>query len=70
MAKVFLAQSGTHKFCKKILRKISEHSHATSLTYISVPTIVRVCALCIELHGMIDGIYRLSGISSNIRALK
>ena len=36
----------------------------------SVPTIVQVCSKCIERYGIVDGIYRLSGISSNIRALK
>ena len=37
---------------------------------ISVPPILRVCSKCIEHRGIVDGIYRLSGISSNIRALK
>jgi hypothetical protein len=38
--------------------------------FISVPSILRVCSKCIEHRGLVDGIYRLSGISSNIRALK
>ena len=37
---------------------------------ITVPPILRVCSKCIEHRGIVDGIYRLSGISSNIRALK
>ena len=35
-----------------------------------MPIVVESCAECIERFGMVDGIYRLSGIASNIRALK
>ena len=46
-------------------------SHATFLlSFFPVPPILRVCSKCIEHRGIVDGIYRLSGISSNIRALK
>ena len=42
-------------------------SHSLSL---SVPIVVESCTESIEKFGMVDGIYRLSGIASNIRALK
>ncbi|XP_071392441.1 LOW QUALITY PROTEIN: rho GTPase-activating protein 32-like [Centroberyx affinis] len=35
-----------------------------------VPQVVRSCAEFIEKHGVVDGIYRLSGISSNIQKLR
>lgn len=41
-----------------------------NLSIIAVPPLLRVCSKCIEHRGIVDGIYRLSGISSNIRALK
>ena len=38
--------------------------------FISVPQIVSVCCNFIEARGLVDGVYRLSGISSNIQRLK
>ena len=35
-----------------------------------VPAVVSVCSQFIESHGLLDGIYRLSGISSNISRLR
>ncbi|XP_054457053.1 rho GTPase-activating protein 32 isoform X2 [Anoplopoma fimbria] len=35
-----------------------------------VPQVVKSCADFIEKHGVVDGIYRLSGISSNIQKLR
>ncbi|XP_029302151.1 rho GTPase-activating protein 32-like [Cottoperca gobio] len=35
-----------------------------------VPQVVKSCADYIEKHGVVDGIYRLSGISSNIQKLR
>ncbi|KAM8902429.1 rho GTPase-activating protein 32 isoform 2-T3 [Spinachia spinachia] len=35
-----------------------------------VPQVVKSCADFIESHGVVDGIYRLSGISSNIQKLR
>ena len=35
-----------------------------------VPTVLRCCAEFIEHHGLVDGIYRLSGVSSNIQRLR
>ncbi|KAK5904863.1 hypothetical protein CesoFtcFv8_006383 [Champsocephalus esox] len=35
-----------------------------------VPQVVKSCAEFIEKHGVVDGIYRLSGISSNIQKLR
>ncbi|KAM4628250.1 rho GTPase-activating protein 32 isoform 2-T2 [Polymixia lowei] len=35
-----------------------------------VPQVIRSCAEFIEKHGVVDGIYRLSGISSNIQKLR
>ena len=54
----------------------SKYAHSgtfdTNLTqpFFLVPPILKVCSKCIEHRGIVDGIYRLSGISSNIRALK
>lgn len=36
----------------------------------AVPQVVKSCAEFIEKHGVVDGIYRLSGISSNIQKLR
>ncbi|XP_065560382.1 GTPase-activating protein CdGAPr-like isoform X3 [Artemia franciscana] len=35
-----------------------------------IPLVLRVCADYIESHGIVDGIYRLSGVSSNIQKLR
>ncbi|XP_062895228.1 rho GTPase-activating protein 30-like isoform X2 [Mobula hypostoma] len=35
-----------------------------------VPQVLKACAEFIEQHGIVDGIYRLSGISSNIQKLR
>ncbi|XP_067398987.1 rho GTPase-activating protein 33 [Emydura macquarii macquarii] len=35
-----------------------------------VPQVLRCCSEFIEKHGMVDGIYRLSGVSSNIQKLR
>ena len=37
---------------------------------VSVPQVVSVCCNFIEARGIVDGVYRLSGISSNIQRLK
>ena len=42
----------------------------TTIISISVPPVVSVCCDFIESHGIVDGVYRLSGISSNIQRLK
>lgn len=42
----------------------------TALLSPAVPQVVRSCAEFIEKHGVVDGIYRLSGISSNIQKLR
>lgn len=36
----------------------------------AVPQVVKSCTEFIEKHGVVDGIYRLSGISSNIQKLR
>ena len=36
----------------------------------SVPQVIRSCTEFIEKHGVVDGMYRLSGISSNIQKLR
>nr|XP_056714518.1 rho GTPase-activating protein 31 [Euleptes europaea] len=35
-----------------------------------VPPVLKSCALFIETHGIVDGIYRLSGVTSNIQKLR
>lgn len=42
----------------------------TALLSPAVPQVVRSCTEFIEKHGVVDGIYRLSGISSNIQKLR
>lgn len=37
---------------------------------VAVPQVLRTCADFIENHGIVDGIYRLSGITSNIQRLR
>uniref|UniRef100_A0A7N6BSJ1 Rho GTPase activating protein 32a n=1 Tax=Anabas testudineus TaxID=64144 RepID=A0A7N6BSJ1_ANATE len=48
---------------------VSGLSHDTLLSTV-VPQVVKSCAEFIEMHGVVDGIYRLSGISSNIQKLR
>lgn len=36
----------------------------------SVPQVLRCCSEFVERHGVVDGIYRLSGVSSNIQKLR
>lgn len=36
----------------------------------SVPQVLKTCAEFIEEHGVVDGIYRLSGVTSNIQRLR
>lgn len=35
-----------------------------------VPLVLKMCAEVIESHGIVDGIYRLSGMTSNIQKLR
>uniref|UniRef100_A0A3Q4I5E7 Rho-GAP domain-containing protein n=4 Tax=Pseudocrenilabrinae TaxID=318546 RepID=A0A3Q4I5E7_NEOBR len=35
-----------------------------------VPQVLKKCAEFIEKHGIVDGIYRLSGVTSNIQRLR
>ncbi|XP_065167277.1 GTPase-activating protein CdGAPr isoform X2 [Atheta coriaria] len=35
-----------------------------------IPTVLKCCAEFIETHGIVDGIYRLSGVTSNIQKLR
>ncbi|XP_076131351.1 rho GTPase-activating protein 31 isoform X1 [Alosa pseudoharengus] len=44
-----------------------EHIQATGQ---DVPQVLRTCAEFIEEHGIVDGIYRLSGVTSNIQRLR
>lgn len=44
-----------------------EHLQATGL---EVPQVLKSCTEFVEQHGIVDGIYRLSGISSNIQRLR
>uniref|UniRef100_A0A3Q3GJ58 Rho-GAP domain-containing protein n=1 Tax=Kryptolebias marmoratus TaxID=37003 RepID=A0A3Q3GJ58_KRYMA len=34
-----------------------------------IPLVLRCCSEFVEHHGIVDGIYRLSGVSSNIQKL-
>ncbi|XP_051943967.1 uncharacterized protein si:dkeyp-68b7.12 [Hippocampus zosterae] len=44
-----------------------EHLNATGQ---EVPQVLRCCSQFVEEHGVVDGIYRLSGVSSNIQKLR
>ncbi|KAG7314926.1 hypothetical protein KOW79_022229 [Hemibagrus wyckioides] len=46
---------------------LSEHLHNSGH---DVPQVLKTCAEFIEEHGIVDGIYRLSGITSNIQRLR
>ncbi|KAF7688452.1 rho GTPase-activating protein 31 [Silurus meridionalis] len=46
---------------------LSEHLQTSGH---DVPQVVKTCAEFIEKHGIVDGIYRLSGITSNIQRLR
>lgn len=48
------------------------HDAALALTppSLPVPQVLRCCSEFIEAHGVVDGIYRLSGVSSNIQRLR
>uniref|UniRef100_A0A3B5QLI5 Rho-GAP domain-containing protein n=1 Tax=Xiphophorus maculatus TaxID=8083 RepID=A0A3B5QLI5_XIPMA len=46
---------------------LGEHLHNSGH---DVPQVVKSCAEFIEKIGVVDGIYRLSGISSNIQKLR
>uniref|UniRef100_A0A3Q3ARH9 Rho-GAP domain-containing protein n=1 Tax=Kryptolebias marmoratus TaxID=37003 RepID=A0A3Q3ARH9_KRYMA len=37
---------------------------------LAVPQVLKSCTEFIEKHGVVDGIYRLSGIASNIQKLR
>lgn len=37
---------------------------------LAVPMVLKCCAEFIEEYGVVDGIYRLSGITSNIQKLR
>ena len=40
------------------------------LNFISVPDVLTRCTRFVEDHGTVDGIYRISGIASNIKKLR
>ncbi|XP_058496696.1 rho GTPase-activating protein 30 [Solea solea] len=44
-----------------------EHLNASSQ---EIPQVLRCCSEFVEHHGIVDGIYRLSGVSSNIQKLR
>ncbi|KAE8290583.1 Rho GTPase-activating protein 30 Rho-type GTPase-activating protein 30 [Larimichthys crocea] len=44
-----------------------EHLNASSQ---EIPLVLRSCSEFVETHGIVDGIYRLSGVSSNIQKLR
>ncbi|CAM4534741.1 unnamed protein product [Leuciscus chuanchicus] len=60
----------------KSKRKGTENAFGCDLTEhlqnsgLDVPHVLKTCAEFIEKHGIVDGIYRLSGITSNIQRLR
>ncbi|NXL43754.1 RHG32 protein, partial [Podilymbus podiceps] len=49
---------------------LEEHPQLTNTTCSLVPQVLKSCTEFIEKHGIVDGIYRLSGIASNIQKLR
>jgi hypothetical protein len=47
------------------IRRLSIH-----VFFVLVPMVLKCCAEFIESHGIVDGIYRLSGVTSNIQKLR
>uniref|UniRef100_A0ACB8G8Q9 Uncharacterized protein n=1 Tax=Sphaerodactylus townsendi TaxID=933632 RepID=A0ACB8G8Q9_9SAUR len=45
-------------------------SSVTSCLAVLVPQVLKSCTEFVEKHGIVDGIYRLSGVSSNIQKLR
>lgn len=50
--------------------RASASFYLTNPTPSSVPQVLKTCAEFIEEHGVVDGIYRLSGVTSNIQRLR
>ncbi|XP_069074362.1 rho GTPase-activating protein 30 isoform X2 [Pleurodeles waltl] len=74
MSSMSLAMKARQKVKKKGLTKdrvfgcdLLEHLQSTGL---EVPQVLKSCTEFVEQHGIVDGIYRLSGISSNIQKLR
>ena len=36
----------------------------------NVPEVLAQCTAFVEKHGLVDGVYRISGVASNIKRLK
>lgn len=49
---------------------MTNHEFVLSFSFGLVPYVLKMCAEFIEKHGIVDGIYRLSGITSNIQKLR
>lgn len=45
-------------------------SYYLNCIYVLVPDVLTSCAEFIEKFGIVDGIYRLSGVTSNIQRLR
>lgn len=63
-------EKGKEKERKKVAVFGAELSRLLADTGDDVPQVVRICTQFIEEHGVINGIYRASGISSNIQRIK
>jgi len=60
--------AGKSKRRKKVFQvDLAEYLFGLGL---DVPQVVTICSQFIELRGLVDGVYRLSGISSNIQRLR
>uniref|UniRef100_A0A667XZU0 Rho-GAP domain-containing protein n=1 Tax=Myripristis murdjan TaxID=586833 RepID=A0A667XZU0_9TELE len=55
--------------CRRI-RDTQRLDVVTPYLLTSVPQVLQKCAEFIEQHGIVDGIYRLSGVTSNIQRLR
>lgn len=57
--------------CRPLLSLTPRPLTSLPLPHVSpVPQVLRSCADFVEEHGVVDGIYRLSGVSSNIQKLR
>ncbi len=65
---IFVESKNVNDF---LLRDVSSYSILFhSYSFLLVPLVLEMCSSVIEEHGIVDGIYRLSGITSNMQKLR
>ncbi|XP_068096455.1 rho GTPase-activating protein 32 isoform X4 [Hyperolius riggenbachi] len=70
-AALYTAQSSLHSNSEASIQRSALNCHPRDEVLIpAVPQVLRSCTEFIEKYGIVDGIYRLSGIASNIQKLR